>query len=134
MTVEGFEDLKALVKQGVYVKATGFGRIEVEPIAAIKELIDINPDAIMFGTDLPSTRAKRPFSEQDIELTQKHFDEETQEKIFYKNALKFYKFQNENRICSSGKRIYKLSIIFIMRFDISLNKNIIKLYPNVYSY
>ena len=60
MTVEGFEDLKALVKQGVYVKA-GFGRIEVEPIAAIKELIDINPDAIMFGTDLPSTRAKRPF-------------------------------------------------------------------------
>lgn len=38
----------------------------------------------MFGTDLPSTRAKRPFSEQDIELIQKHFDEETQEKIFYK--------------------------------------------------
>ena len=73
-------------------------------------------------------REKRPFSEQDIELIQKHFDEETQEKIFYKNALKFYKFQNENRICSSGKRIYKLSIIFIMRFDISLNKNIIKLY------
>ena len=70
MTVEGFEDLKALVKQGVYVKAKGFGRIEVEPIAAIKELIDINPDAIMFGTDLPSTRAKRPFSEQDIELIQ----------------------------------------------------------------
>ena len=69
MTVEGFEDLKALVKQGVYVKAKGFGRIEVEPIA-IKELIDINPDAIMFGTDLPSTRAKRPFSEQDIELIQ----------------------------------------------------------------
>lgn len=70
------------------LKATGFGRIEVEPIAAIKELIDINPDAIMFGTDLPSTRAKRPFSEQDIELIQKHFDEETQEKIFYKNTLK----------------------------------------------
>ena len=38
----------------------------------------------MFGTDLPSTRAKRPFSEQDIELIQKHFDEETQEKIFIK--------------------------------------------------
>lgn len=91
LTVEGFEDLKTLVKQGVYVKATGFGRIEVEPIAVIKELIDINPDAIMFGTDLPSTRAKRPFSEQDIELIQKHFDEETQEKIFYKNALKFYR-------------------------------------------
>ncbi len=91
MTVEGFEDLKALVKQGVYVKATGFERIEVEPVAAIKELIDINPDAIMFGTDLPSTRAKRPFSERDIELIQKHFDEETQEKIFYKNALKFYR-------------------------------------------
>ena len=35
----------------------------------------------MFGTDLPSTRAKRPFSEQDIELIQKHFDEETQEDL-----------------------------------------------------
>lgn len=91
LTVEGFEDLKTLIKQGVYVKATGFGRIEIDPIKAIEELIEINPEAIMFGTDLPSTRAKRPFSEQDIELIQKHFDEETQEKIFYKNALKFYR-------------------------------------------
>lgn len=91
LTVEGFEDLKTLVKQGVYDKATGFGRIEIDPIKAIEELIEINPEAIMFGTDLPSTRAKRPFSEQDIELIQKHFDEETQEKIFYKNALKFYR-------------------------------------------
>ncbi|MDY4023365.1 amidohydrolase family protein [Staphylococcus borealis] len=91
LTVEGFEDLKTLVKQGAYVKATGFGRIEIDPIKAIEELIEINPEAIMFGTDLPSTRAKRPFSEQDIELIQKHFDEETQEKIFYKNALKFYR-------------------------------------------
>ena len=68
LTNEGFEDLKELVEQGVYVKATGFGRIEVEPIQTMRELMDINPDVLMFGTDLPSTRAKRPFNKSDIEL------------------------------------------------------------------
>ena len=42
LTNEGFEDLKELVEQGVYVKATGFGRIEVEPIQTMRELMDIN--------------------------------------------------------------------------------------------
>ncbi|UDI79196.1 amidohydrolase family protein [Staphylococcus taiwanensis] len=91
LTKEGFEDLKALVNQGVYVKATGFGRIEVDPVETIKALIEINTDAVMFGTDLPSTRANRPFNEQDIKLIQDNFDNETQEKIFYRNALKFYR-------------------------------------------
>ncbi|BBD91049.1 amidohydrolase family protein [Staphylococcus caprae] len=91
LTNEGFEDLKELVEQGVYVKATGFGRIEVEPIQTMRELMDINPDVLMFGTDLPSTRAKRPFNKSDIELIKKHFSEEEQQKIFYKNAMRFYR-------------------------------------------
>ena len=73
LTNEGFEDLKELVEQGVYVKATGFGRIEVEPIQTMRELMDINPDVLMFGTDLPSTRAKRPFNKSDIELIKNIF-------------------------------------------------------------
>ena len=44
----------------------------------------------MFGTDLPSTRAKRPFNKSDIELI-KTFSEEEQQKIFYKNAMRFYR-------------------------------------------
>ena len=71
LTKEGFEDLKDLVRNGVYVKATGFGRIEVDPLQTLKALMEINSNAIMFGTDLPSTRAKRPFEKSDIELIEK---------------------------------------------------------------
>ncbi|PNZ67439.1 2-pyrone-4,6-dicarboxylate hydrolase [Staphylococcus croceilyticus] len=92
LTEEGFEDLKDLVRHGVYVKATGFGRIEVDPVLAIQELININPKAIMFGTDLPSTRANRPFNEGDIQLIQNNFNQDIQDRIFYKNALEFYRF------------------------------------------
>ena len=42
-------------------KTKGFGRIEVEPIAAIKELIDINPDAIMFWYRFTFHASKAPF-------------------------------------------------------------------------
>ncbi|GGG96720.1 2-pyrone-4,6-dicarboxylate hydrolase [Staphylococcus pragensis] len=91
LTEEGFEDLKDLVRQGVYVKATGFGRIEIDPLSAIQELININPNAVMFGTDLPSTRANRPFNVEDIQLIQDHFNQDIQERIFYKNALEFYR-------------------------------------------
>lgn len=91
LTKEGFEDLKDLVRNGVYVKATGFGRIEVDPLQTLKALMEINSNAIMFGTDLPSTRAKRPFEKSDIELIEKNFSKEEQEKIFYKNAMHFYR-------------------------------------------
>lgn len=91
LTKEGFEDLKDLVRQGAYVKATGFGRIEVDPFSAIQELININPNAVMFGTDLPSTRANRPFNEEDIQLIQNNFNYDIQERISYKNALEFYR-------------------------------------------
>ena len=93
LTKEGFEDLKDLVRNGVYVKATGFGRIEVDPLQTLKALMEINSNAIMFGTDLPSTRAKRPFEKSDIELIEKNFSKEEQEKIFYKNAMHFYRIK-----------------------------------------
>lgn len=73
------------------VKATGFGRIEVDPLQILKALMEINSNAIMFGTDLPSTRAKRPYEKSDIELIEKNFSKEEQEKIFYKNAMHFYR-------------------------------------------
>lgn len=44
----------------------------------------------MFGTDLPSTRAKRPFENRDNELIQQLFDEQTADKILYMNAFKWY--------------------------------------------
>ncbi len=68
----GMADLDAvlgLVHAGAYVKATGFGRVEHPDVAAaLRAIADVNPAALLFGTDLPSTRARRPFQDEDIQL------------------------------------------------------------------
>ena len=79
-----------LVEKGVRVKATGFGRVDLNIENALTSIYAINPDALLFGTDLPSTRAKRPFEFGDIELIQQLFDEEATNKILYKNAVNWY--------------------------------------------
>ena len=87
----GFETLLKLVESGVKVKATGFGRVDFDVKTALKEIVSVNPNALMFGTDLPSTRAKRPFRVEDLNLIKESFDKEVCNKIFYENALDFYK-------------------------------------------
>lgn len=90
LSKEGFPALLALVEKGVKVKATGFGRVDFDVASALREIIRVNPDALMFGTDLPSTRAPRPFSEEDVQLILDTFEEPLSNKIFYSNALQFY--------------------------------------------
>lgn len=90
LSKEGLPYLLALVELGLHVKATGFGRIDFDPVTAMKEIFSINPDAPMFGTDLPSTRAKRPFQFSDIELIQDNFDDRAAEKILHQNAVQWY--------------------------------------------
>ena len=90
LTDIGLKDLLYWVEKGVKVKATGFGRITFDPIPTMKKIYNINPDALMFGTDMPSTRAKTPFSVLDIQLIQDSFSEEAQDKIFKTNALNWY--------------------------------------------
>lgn len=94
LSKEGFPALLDLVEKGIKVKAAGFGRVDFDVASALKEIAKINPDALMFGTDLPSTRAPRPFSDEDIKLIQDTFDEDLQERIFYSNAVQFYKPKN----------------------------------------
>ena len=86
----GFKTLLNLADNGVYIKATGFGRIDFDPCNALKDLYSANPDCLMFGTDLPSTRAPRPFDDRDVQLISNSFDERIAEKILWRNALKFY--------------------------------------------
>lgn len=86
----GLPHLLQLVDKGVKVKATGFGRVELDVTYALQKIYETNPDALMFGTDLPSTRAKRPFHETDISLIQELFDEKASNKILYENALQWY--------------------------------------------
>jgi predicted TIM-barrel fold metal-dependent hydrolase len=90
LSEEGLPHLLKLVDQGVRVKATGFGRAALNIENALKSNYDINPDSLMFGTDLPSTRANRRFAYTDIELIRNLFDEQAADKILYTNALKWY--------------------------------------------
>jgi predicted TIM-barrel fold metal-dependent hydrolase len=60
--------LLRLVSRGVRVKATGFGRVQLDVASTIREVHQENPEALMFGTDLPSTRAPVPFHRDDLEL------------------------------------------------------------------
>ena len=60
--------LLRLVESGMAVKATGFGRIRVgDPDALMRTIVGINPAALIFGSDLPSTRAATPFRDTDLD-------------------------------------------------------------------
>lgn len=90
LTKAGFKTLLKLVESGVHVKATGFGRVDFDALTTMQAIMAINPDALMFGTDLPSTRAPRPYSHTDYQLVLDNFDCETVRKIFHDNAYRFY--------------------------------------------
>jgi predicted TIM-barrel fold metal-dependent hydrolase len=71
LTADGLEDLLRLVAKGVRVKATGFGRWAGGPaqvVDVVRRIHRVNPAALLFGTDLPGTRAPRPFEPHDVEL------------------------------------------------------------------
>jgi predicted TIM-barrel fold metal-dependent hydrolase len=87
----GFDTLLKLVEHGVHVKATGFGRVDFDVVPAMKAIVSINPDALMFGSDLPSTRAERPFRDEDVKVILDAFDEDAVRKILYENAVAFYR-------------------------------------------
>lgn len=88
---EGFGTLLRLAERGVRVKATGFGRVDFDVPAALRELHAANPHALMFGTDLPSTRAPRPYADSDFILVAAALGEETARAVFYDNAAEFYR-------------------------------------------
>ncbi len=87
----GFPTLLRLVEQGVFVKATGFGRVDFDVVSALHDLYDANPRALMFGTDLPSTRAPRPYQDSDLQLILDAFEESQARRILYENAVAFYR-------------------------------------------
>ncbi len=90
LSKSGFSTLLELTEKDVKVKATGFGRIDFDPKQAIQELYQANPNALMFGTDLPSTRALKPFTNNDIQIIPEALDESAVDKVLFENALNFY--------------------------------------------
>jgi predicted TIM-barrel fold metal-dependent hydrolase len=86
MSQAGLPALLDLVKGGAYVKASGFGRIDVDVYSALRAIAIVNPAALVFGSDLPGTRARRPFEAADIELV----GEAAGARALYENALALY--------------------------------------------
>ncbi|NML41214.1 amidohydrolase family protein [Chitinophaga sp. G-6-1-13] len=86
----GFKYLLPLVEKGAIVKATGFSRCDFDVVTAMRQITAINPAALVFGTDLPSTRAPKPFALADLELITKNFPLPLAEKICRDNARALY--------------------------------------------
>lgn len=82
----GLPALLELVKEGTYVKASGFGRVQLDAFSAMRAISAINPGALVFGSDLPSTRAARAFEDADIDLVR----EAAGPRALYDNALALY--------------------------------------------
>ncbi len=87
----GLVRLVDLAKAGTKVKATGFGRVFVDPEMAMERVAAANPAALMFGTDMPSTRARRPFEAADMALVAGVLGPELARMAFFDNAVALYR-------------------------------------------
>jgi predicted TIM-barrel fold metal-dependent hydrolase len=91
MTEAGLPVLLELVGAGCKVKATGFGRVHLDVSKALEAIARKNPNALVFGTDMPSTRAKRPFEPADIDLVEGVLGPDLARRAFWDNPLDFYR-------------------------------------------
>jgi len=91
MNGEGLPVLLDLVAAGWKVKATGFGRVKMDVPKVLEAVAKKNPDALVFGTDIPSTRATRPFAAADIDLIERVLGKELAQKAFWDNPLALYR-------------------------------------------
>ncbi|MGW6983600.1 amidohydrolase family protein [Streptomyces sp. NPDC054932] len=87
---DGLPHLLALVERGVKVKATGFGRVELDVRETVRAVLDVDPTALMAGSDLPSTRARRPFADADLDLLEEAAGRHGSA-VFHDNAAAFYR-------------------------------------------
>jgi predicted TIM-barrel fold metal-dependent hydrolase len=91
MSEAGQPVLLDLVAAGCKVKATGFGRLKFDVPKALEAIAKKNPNALVFGTDIPSTRAPRPFEPSDIDLVERVLGHELAQKAFWDNPLALYR-------------------------------------------
>lgn len=68
MVPEALPGLLRLVARGTRVRATRFGALSHDIPATLREIASANPGALLFGTDLPGTRAPRVYEPRDLEL------------------------------------------------------------------
>lgn len=90
---DGLPTLLRLAARGVRVKASGFGRLDFPAGDALRCIHAANPGALMFGTDLPSTRAPRPFRPTDIALVVDELGGAEANAVLWGNAADFYRLR-----------------------------------------
>lgn len=86
----GLGTLLKLAEKGVHIKATGFGRVDFDVKTVLRKIFATNPDSLMFGSDLPSTRAPRPYSDDDYSLVIEAIGNEGTQKVLCTNAIALY--------------------------------------------
>lgn len=91
LSKSGLRRLLYMVERGVRVKASGFGRVDFPVEDAIRDISSADPNALMFGSDLPGTRAPRPFGPCDLTLIVETLGEVLAQKVLFGNAVSFYR-------------------------------------------
>jgi hypothetical protein len=90
LSKQDFSFLIKLVERGAHVKASGFGRVDLDVRNALREIYSANPNTLMFDTDLPSTRAPRPYSGEDLLLVLDTLGEAAAREGLHENAVALY--------------------------------------------
>ena len=84
--------LLRLVERGAVVKATGLGRIRHrDPGAVARAVLAANPAGLVFGTDLPSTRAATPYTHHDLDTIVDWLDPAQIDAVTHGNAQRLYR-------------------------------------------
>ncbi|SDD55316.1 amidohydrolase family protein [Rhodococcus tukisamuensis] len=96
MSTRGLPYLLDLVDRGAKVKATGFGRATIDDVGdALRRLHAVNPSALMFGTDLPGTRARRAFEAADLDLVTEAVGDDL-DAVLSGNARAWYRLTDQS--------------------------------------
>lgn len=90
LTRDGLPTLLRLVARGARVKASGFGRVEGDVAQRLQAIQAENPGALVFGTDLPSTRAPRPFADADLDTIRTALGPEAAQAVLHANGRALY--------------------------------------------
>jgi len=86
----GLPTLLKLIEKDIKVKATGFSRVNFNVATVLRDIYIANPNALMFGTDLPSTRAPKPYHDKDFLCVIESLGDAAANAVFYENARVFY--------------------------------------------
>ena len=99
MSTRGLPYLLDLVDRGVRVKATGFGRTTIENVGdVLRKIHAVNPEALMFGTDLPGSRSRRVFQDSDIDIVADAVGDDF-DKVMGGNARAWYRCDTPGGRC-----------------------------------